>query len=205
MLSAIILSAGESKRMGGNPKALLSTGEEPSGKKFIELILTRLNEISIKDIIIVVGAHNQEITSNANLKGAKIIYNENWQEGQLSSLRKGISSLDTKSEGFMLNPVDCPFVRKETYEKLISEWHKDKTKIIIPSYEGRNGHPSIFPSWTYDILLNENLPEGAKTLLKQNPDKTLRIIINDRAITDDIDTTDDYKKLLTRNNLNNED
>jgi len=201
MLSAIILSAGESRRMGGYPKALLR--DEKSGITFIESILKKIISLNISDIVVVLGAHSQEIINGAKPPllhaGAKTIINENWREGQISSLRKGLTALDPRSEGFMLNPVDCPYVKIKTYRLLMDMWQKNKTGIYIPSYDGKGGHPSIFPGWSYEILLKNNLPQGAKTFIAQNINKISYMSVDDPSVTDDIDTKNDYRKKVKNN------
>lgn len=180
--------------MKGFPKALLEIG----GRKFIEIIIEKSKDAGATDIVVVVGAHADEIKKSVNPTGVKIEVNAKWREGQLSSLRAGIVALDEKSEGFLLAPCDSPEVSAETYKMLSNAWEKDKSKIFIPvSREGRGGHPTIFPRRFYRELLENELTMGAKTLIEKHPRDIIRIETDDEGILSDIDTREDYLKINT--------
>lgn len=192
MLSAIILAAGESRRMGGHIKQLLKCGD----KNFIETIILKLRSVNIPEIIVVLGANYKKIIQNTRLYNAKVLRNRDWREGQLSSLKVAIKELSSDSEGFILNPCDCPLVKNETYKKIIKFWQKNKNKIVIPTFKNIKGHPVIFPARFYGNLLSDDLPEGARTLIKKSQDSTKLVEVNDENVTVDIDTYNDYKLRL---------
>ncbi|MDI6757236.1 MAG: nucleotidyltransferase family protein [Endomicrobiia bacterium] len=195
MLSTIILAAGESSRMKGFPKALL----EINGRKFIEIIIEKSKDAGATDIVVVVGAHADEIKKSVDMTGVKIEVNANWSVGQLSSLRAGIAALDGKSEGFLLAPCDSPEASAETYKMLSNAWGKDKSKIYIPvSREGRGGHPTIFPRAFYRALMEEYLSRGAKSVVEKYPLEVVRMETPDDGILSDVDTLEDYAKINAR-------
>lgn len=190
MLSGIILAAGESSRMGGKIKQLLSAGDG----NFIETVIKKMADAGIGEIIVVLGANAEAIKQATDFKTAKIVINENWREGQLSSLRVGIKNLSADSEGFLLNPCDSPFVKTETYKKIIEKWKSTKDKIHIPVFEGRRGHPAIFPSKFYEALSNGVLTEGAKSVIKDNPESVNLTEVDDPGVIVDIDTFEEYER-----------
>ncbi len=175
--------------MRGFPKALL----ELNGRKFVEIIAGKARDAGITDIVVVVGAHAGDIKKSADIAGTKIVFNANWRDGQLSSLRAGIGSLDEESEGFLLTPCDSPEASEETYKMLADAWKKDKNKIYIPvTRGGRGGHPAVFPRKFYRELLENELTMGAKTLIEKHPRDIIRIETDDEGILSDIDTREDY-------------
>lgn len=189
MLSSIILAAGESSRLKGFPKALL----DMDGRKFVEIIAGKARKAGITDIVVVVGAHADDIKKSADISGTKIVFNANWRDGQLSSLRAGIRALDDESEGFLLAPCDSPEASEETYKTLVNAWKEDKNKIYIPvTRGGRGGHPAIFPRKFYRNLMEDNLQRGAKSVAEKYAADVVRLETPDEGILSDIDTAEDY-------------
>ena len=126
----------------------------------------------------------------------KVVINHNWQEGQLSSLRMGIINLSPQSEGIIFTPVDHPLVLQSTYNRLCNEWKKDKTRIVLPSYHMRKGHPAIFPASLYNEILCKNFEHGARDILELRRDIIHYVIIEDEGTVRDIDTLEDYNTLI---------
>ena len=193
MISGIILSAGKSERMRGFLKPLLLI----DGEKFIEVIIERMKEAGVNEIIVVLGANFEKVTSVVNFD-VKVVYNENWEQGQISSLRKGIESIEDRSEGIIFTPVDHPLVKKETYRKLIKEWRKEKEKIVIPLYNGRKGHPTIFPRKFFNEILYKELKNGARDVIRNNIEEVKYVPVEDEGVVIDIDTPSDYEKFIKK-------
>jgi molybdenum cofactor cytidylyltransferase len=183
--------------MRGFPKALL----ELNGRKFVEIIAGKARAAGITDIVVVVGAHAGDIKKSADIAGTKIVFNANWRDGQLSSLRAGIGSLDEESEGFLLTPCDSPEASEETYKMLADAWKKDKNKIYIPvTRGGRGGHPAVFPRKFYRALMEEDLKRGAKSIVEKYAADVVRLETPDEGILSDIDTAEDYAGIKAADN-----
>jgi len=201
-MTPLILAAGLSSRMkkngDGGIKALLTSS---GGVTFLEGIYRRMAEFSEK-VIIVLGADKDEIlkhskfaVSAVNAGRAEIVYNENYKNGMFSSLKKGLSHLP-RGNAFMINPVDCPAVKKETYMALLEKWKNEPGKIHIPSFEGRRGHPAIYPAFLIREILKspDNLPGGLKFFLERDTKNISYFDTKDKGVIMDTDTPDDYKK-----------
>ncbi len=191
MLSAVILAAGQSSRMGNSIKALLTV----DGVTFLEKIINNISETDVGEIVVVLGAHFKKIIETLHLENIKVVRNEDWKKGQLSSLRAGIKNLAGRSQGVLFTLVDHPLVKKTTYRRLVEVWKKDRTKIVVPSYRGRKGHPAIFPEVLYDKVLNEELPDGARGIIKKEIESVKFVPVQDGGVVEDIDTINDYKRL----------
>lgn len=194
MLSGIILSAGESSRMGGRVKALLDL----NGKTFIENIIDNMSDISLSELILVLGAYSDEIIDRVKGYKIKIVINDNWKEGQIESLRAGIRNLSSECEGVMFTLVDHPLVTPSTYKKLVDMWASDKSRIVLPSYNMRKGHPAVFPGFLFDAILNRELPGGAREMLKENREIIRFVTVDDPGIVKDVDTIEEYNRLKAR-------
>jgi len=193
LISGIILSAGKSSRMEGLIKPLLKF----KGKTFIETIIESMEKAGLDEIIVVLGANKERILSEVDIKD-KVVFNENWQEGQISSLREGILNVKDRSEGIIFTPVDHPVVKENTYKKLIEIWNKEKDKIVIPLYNGRKGHPTIFPRRFFNKILNGNLENGARDIIRNNINSVKYVPVDDEGVIIDIDTIFDYKKFVEK-------
>src|SRR5262245_14423412 len=134
MISAIVLAAGKSERMG-RPKALL----EFRGRTFLENILDTISRSSIAHTSIVVGHHRQAIDNP--VASASIVVNPGYEQGMVTSLQSGIRALPPKSIGAFLLLVDHPVVDVETIEAMIPS--AAPNRIVQPTFQGRRGHPVL--------------------------------------------------------------
>lgn len=176
--------------MRNSPKALLPI----EGTTFIEKIIYCLIRTDCAELIVVLGAYYEKIMERVDLRGVKVAVNEEWEEGQLSSLRLGIRNLSPQSEALLFTLVDHPLVKESTYSLLIDEWKKNRTKIIVPTFHGQKGHPALFPGTLYSKVLNDELPDGARGLLRTQKDSVLFVAVEDSGILYDIDTPQDYER-----------
>jgi len=185
-ISAIILTAGASSRMGKH-KAFLKW----NGLTFLETICYNLSKQEFLQIVLV---SNSSINNFCQLKVAKnveCIENLHPEKGMLSSFRCGLNRLKFKSTNVMLCLVDHPAVEHETYRKLCKKARKNK--IVVPVYKGKRGHPVVFGSDFISELMKRECPEGAKTIVKSHPESVLEIKVNDKGILIDIDTPKEYE------------
>ncbi|MGQ9616861.1 MAG: nucleotidyltransferase family protein [Spirochaetota bacterium] len=192
MLSGLILAAGESKRMEGKPKALLLI----DGESFLERIINNMSKADIGELVVVLGADHEKIEAKVNMMCARIVINRNWKQGQLSSLQAGINSLSPLSEGVLFTLVDHPLVRTSTYVELAERWKENRDRVIVASYQGRKGHPTIFPRRLYRNILEEEHPFGARSIIKNEGSSVLFVQVDDPGVVQDIDTIEDYRRLI---------
>ena len=192
-VSGVLLSAGESKRMG-QPKALLKFGERSN----IENLLDEYLSSQLDKIIVVTGFNGESlkkfIEKKTKDKKLKIVINEHYNLGMFSSVQKGIAEISRG--GILIGIVDNPFTNSTVIGELIENFSGGE--IVIPDYHGKGGHPVIIPFSLREEILNAN-PE--KTSLKDvfscHLDMIKRIKFEDQTITFDMDTVEDYNRLLS--------
>jgi molybdenum cofactor cytidylyltransferase len=192
MLSAIVLAAGESRRTCPYIKALLPIERST----FLERIVGLLFDARVDEVVVVLGARHVEILERVLLGRAAVMINEDWERGQLSSLRLGVSRLSPASEGALVTLVDHPLVRRSTYEILIAAWRERPDRIVVPTHAGANGHPALFPRRLYGPLLRDELPRGARDLLAREEGNLVRVPVDDPGTVQDIDTPEDYRRMI---------
>jgi molybdenum cofactor cytidylyltransferase len=160
MLAAVILSGGASRRMG-SPKALLSY----QGRPFLEHLLEVAHHPKIGVRRVVLGADAEPIAKEVDLSPDEIVINEQWEEGQLSSMQAAIRSLPPETDGILLLLIDHPLISSTLVGELVEAFYTSRKAIVLPVYEGRRGHPVIFSSALYRELMNAPLETGARSVV----------------------------------------
>jgi molybdenum cofactor cytidylyltransferase len=193
MITAIILAAGESRRMQ-TPKALLKIGDEV----FAECIARKCNEAGISVIYIITGAHREEIQQQMRGKyEVDFIFNFRYPEGQLSSLKEGLRNLPTGSSAALVWPVDQPLVRVDTVKLLLKEHEAARKHVTIPVYDSRHGHPVIYDVTAIHTALSLKAPQTAKELQTIYANDLLLVNVADEGVIRDIDRPEDFQKYIT--------
>lgn len=160
MLAAVILSGGASRRMG-SPKALLSY----QGRPFLEHLLDVARHPKIGVRRVVLGADAEPIAKEVNLSPDEIVINDQWEQGQLSSIQTALRSLPPDTDGVILLLIDHPLISSVLVGELIESFYTSRKPIVLPVYEGRRGHPVIFSSALYQELMNAPLETGARSVV----------------------------------------
>jgi molybdenum cofactor cytidylyltransferase len=187
MICAIVLAAGKSERMG-RPKALLPL----RGKTFLENILAAIASATVEETCVVVGHHRDEIERLVK-PSARIVFNPDYEQGMITSLQAGIRSLPLRTSGALLCLVDHPLVDSETIELLVRNVGPDR--IVVPTFEGRRGHPVLFGSRILQEILALSASQGANIVVQKDPSRVVQVSVNSRGILVDVDTPEDFLKL----------
>lgn len=198
MIVAIVLSAGESSRMG-NPKALLPIG----GVSFIERIVEGFRATKVGRIVVVLGHRAAQLRKEIVKLPVTIVLNGDYAQGQLSSLNAAIRTLAAQKPpedvaAILVHLVDHPFVSPALVDQMIERFYASKKLIVVPRYKGRRGHPVLFSSGLFAELLNTPLEQGAKAVVHAHRDETLEIETDYEGVIIDIDTPEEYRRFLGR-------
>lgn len=178
MLAAAILAAGESRRMGA-PKALLPI----HGTTFAEHLYAVMDHPRIGLRRIVLGAEAERIQAQLHLVSASIVHNPDWRAGQLSSIQAAIRALPVgETDGLIVCPVDHPLVSPELIARLIEQFDASGKLIVLPSYQGRRGHPAIFRETLYRELLSAPADVGARHVVHAHPDDVLEVPTDEEGV-----------------------
>jgi molybdenum cofactor cytidylyltransferase len=160
MLAAVILSAGASERMG-SPKALLPY----QGRPFLEHLLQVTTHPKISTRRIVLGPHAEPIAAAVPLSSGEQVINTDWRNGQLSSIQAAIRTLPEGTDGLLLCLIDHPLITAALVDSLIGHFYVTHAKIVLPTYQGKRGHPVIFAAELYTELLDAPLEKGARAVV----------------------------------------
>ena len=195
MISAIILAAGEGKRIG-TTKALLNWGNE----NLINYQINSLSHESITEKIVVVGSESEKVKKAILRNEIKIAENNDYLSGKTSSIKKGISFIGNDQNDILLIAVDQP--RTEDLINKVVNFHitnpLDK-KISIPYKEGHGGHPIIFSNFFLDDLSKiKEESFGIREIIKNNTESIIRFKTTDVSSNIDINTSEDYELFHNR-------
>ena len=177
----------------GEPKALLRVGEQT----FIERIIAALVQVKMREIIVVLGRHAEEIGPAIEKLPVRVVVNADYQKGQLSSLQAAIRSLrGDDCDGILVHLVDHPFVNPDLVEEMVQRFYDSKSLIVVPICKGRRGHPVILSRRLFSELLAAPLEAGAKQVVHAHRAETLEIETSEPGVVIDIDTPADYKEYV---------
>lgn len=188
---SIIVSGGYSSRMGSF-KPFLKFGE----KSAIEIIIDTYKSSGIKNIIVVAGYKGSEVAEKLRESGTTCIQNENYAEGMFTSVIKGVQALDNTVSAFFMQPVDIPLVKKHTIEVLKDKYLESGKGIIYPDFCGRIGHPPLIDCKYREVILKSNGEGGLRRILEEYSNDSIYVPVFDKAVLMDMDTKEDYEKLL---------
>src|SRR6266480_6415136 len=191
---ALILAAGESSRFG-RPKQLIQF----RGKSLLHRIVDAAKKARCSPTVAVIGSDREEVERELKAVGAIIVENENWRLGIGTSIRAGMRRLIDNAptlEAVVLLVCDQPFVNARTIAQLITLREKTKRAIVASSYANTLGVPALFDRSCFQELLALDNATGAKMIILSNRERVAELPFPEGKI--DIDTLDDYEKLIGR-------
>jgi len=191
MISAIVLAAGISKRMG-KLKQLLAFGKST----ILEETLKNLLNSKVDEVVVVLGFQSEKIAQKIITLPVKQIKNPHYLRGMSSSIRWGLTAINKKTDAILIALGDQPLILPDIFNKLIDEHCRNHAGITIPVYKGRRGHPLIF-----DIKFKEDFLElagdiGGRDITSKYPDDILEVEIHSDSVIKDIDDRESYQKHL---------
>jgi molybdenum cofactor cytidylyltransferase len=193
MISAILLAAGESKRMG-KPKQLMPLGRT----SILEQTIDNYLNSEVNEVIVVLGHRAEEAKRIMAARPVKLAINPNYQQGMSTSIIAGLNMVDSRARAVVIALGDQPFIDSQTLNRLIDEFYNHDKGIVIPVYRGRRGHPVIFAIRYKDELFRLKGDIGGREIIDRYPDDVLEVPVNCEGIYIDIDTN---KQLLERMKL----
>ena len=191
MISAILLAAGQSKRMNGENKL----AKEIQGIPLIKLSVKNILASSINELIIVLG-HQREIIEKLIDKNEKIklVFNKNFESGMASSIKIGLDNLSEETEIFFICLGDMPNVDKEIYNQLINLSFSNKDKeIFVPYYQEKQANPILFSKKMKSKIEQIEGDFGAKKIIAEHEKKVFKLSIQNKGVITDFNNIIDFE------------
>jgi molybdenum cofactor cytidylyltransferase len=187
LIGAVILAAGESKRMG-RQKLLLPI----EGKPMIERIIDSFKGV-VDELIVVLGHQPEKLIPTLEKLGTKWVVNEDYREGMVSSFKRGLRELD-RCNAVFLALGDQPFVEKGFLLKAIRAW-KTGAKIVGPVYERKKGHPVLFDKSLFGEIFSLQKHEMIRDVIHRHENEHRLVKAGEWAVID-LDTPEGFRRLL---------
>ena len=188
--AAIILAAGESRRMG-RPKALLPY----RGGTFVSILAEKLSE-TCAPLCVVFGYKAQDLMAYAPAS-VIAVENTNHRYGMLTSLQAGLRALPELPERILFTLVDHPAVNTGTVRTLL----ESNAALVIPRYSGKRGHPVIMSREIATEILAEPMTSKVNRVIDRHAAEIHYIDVDDPGVREDIDDPQLYEELLAREAL----
>jgi len=174
-------------------KQLLPLGE----KTFVEHCVDQLLASRIDEVIVVTGHREAEVRRAVGNRSVKFAHNAHYHSGMTSSIQCGIRASDESANAFVVALVDQPRIGIETLNRLIDAYEDPShPMIVIPAYEGRNGHPIILDAKLKDEILNLKPSESLRRIVSTHEKRAMRVNALSPEVVEDCDLPEDYERLL---------
>ena len=192
MISAVLLAAGKSRRMG-KFKQLLPL----AGKTFVECCVDNLLASRVDEVVVVTGHREADVRNAVGTRPVRFANNPDYRDGMSSSIKRGVEAISKMARACLIALVDQPQIGSDVINRVIEAYLADEPLIVIPTYEGKNGHPIILDLKLRDEILAIDPAQGLKQVVHAHSSEVVRIEVFTEAVLTDFDFPEDYKRLLT--------
>ncbi len=195
MISALILAAGESRRMGKQNKLLLPIG----GEALLVKLVTSVCASDVGQVLVVIGHEAEKIRRELNELPLNFVYNPNFSEGMTTSIKHGVKVISHECDGLLICLGDMPFINTSEINKLIHAYVKNRIKgkglIVVPVFKRQRGNPVLFSIEFRNDILDHKKESGCKEVIMKNSDSVMEIEMDDENMLLDVDTMEDYQSV----------
>jgi molybdenum cofactor cytidylyltransferase len=192
MVTAIVLAAGLSARMGKQNKLLLPFAD----KTVVETVVQNLVDADIGQIIVVTGHEAEMVKQVLKDMPVEIVYNPDYAKGMTTSIKAGVSV--ASGEGYMICLSDMPLITAKEYSFLGETFSKQRLVnedcICIPKFEDSKGNPIIFSSSYQYLILQHEKMDGCKEIIQLNKENIYWVDISANTLRD-MDTAGEYESI----------
>jgi len=190
MISAIVLAAGESTRMGF-PKLLLSI----KGKSLLQHVIDNALQSKVSEVIVVLGADATKLRREIKQSQVQIIENASYKEGLSTSLKVGLQAISPQAQAVLVLLADQPLVSHAVIDALIDKYEESGSIIVAPVYNGKRGNPVLFDSSLIPELLRVTGDKGGREIIEKHLAQLATVDFESTIIGSDIDSWDDYREV----------
>lgn len=193
MISAILLAAGESRRMG-RFKQLLELGEGT----FVEHCVENLLASRVDEIVVVTGHRESEVRAALKRAPVRFAHNAGYRSGMSSSIKCGVQAVSERAKACLISLVDQPRIDSHTINELITEYELSSRPIVIPIFSERRGHPILL-----DLSLKEEITRidesvGLRQVISAHASEIAYVQVYTGAVVEDCDSPEDYERMKDR-------
>lgn len=192
-ISAVLLAAGESRRLkGGTPKQLLPV----QGVPMVRRIASQALESSLDEVIVVLGFAAEEVGQALEGLPLQLVYNPHYADGQSTSVKTGLRALSGASRAALFLTADQPWLETPVLEMLLDTYRRTGSRIVLPVWQGRRGSPVLFDRSLFPCLERLQGDEGGRQILSEHPEKIQEVPLSRQEPLLDVDTWEQYQTVV---------
>ena len=195
MISAVILAAGESRRMGKQNKLLLPVGGEALLVKLVKSVCAS----DVGQVLVVIGHEAEKIRRKLKESPLNFVYNPNFSEGMTTSIKSGVKEVSRECDGLLICLADMPLINTSDINQLIHAYVqnriKEKRLIVVPVFQGQRGNPVLFSSEFRNDILEHKKGSGCRGVIMNYPEYVKGIEMDNDNMLLDVDTLEDYQSV----------
>lgn len=194
-VAGLVLAAGMSRRAGDVNKLLHTFEYKYERKALVEHVAHSLSVSQVNSVLVVLGHDAMAVENALTDTPVAVSVNTDYQRGQASSLAHGVALLFAH-EAIVVCLGDMPHVTPEVVNALIDAMREHPEKaFFVPVYEGQRGNPVLFTKEKYDEIMSLSGDNGARSLMKLQPDAVLEVAIDCKGVLIDYDTQGELASL----------
>jgi molybdenum cofactor cytidylyltransferase len=194
IISAIVLAAGMSSRMGQN-KLLLQFKNKPLIAHAVDTLLAS----EVDEVVVVLGHEAEKVQLEIDMKPVRLIQNHNYHQGLSTSVRAGVEAVSPRAEGIMICLADQPLLEAADVNRIVRAFTHAKRvhkRIAVPFFRGQRGNPVILDSSYREAILEVVGDVGCKGVIKRFPDKVFAVEMETDHVVRDVDNIEEYQALF---------
>ena len=190
VVSALVLAAGQSARMGGRDKLLELVG----GKPLLRHIVDRVGASAVDDVVVVLAPEAAARAEALTGSGSRSVANPRAAEGMGTSIAAGMAALRRDADAVMVVLADMPDVTEADFDRLIAAFDPEEGRAIVraTTEDGRAGHPVLFGRRFFELLASLEGDRGARAVVAEHPEFVTDVVLAGRAAAVDLDTPEDW-------------
>ncbi len=185
-VTAVVLAAGLSRRMGSANKLL----EQVDGQAMVRSVVEQVISAPVAQVIVVLGHQSETIIQALDGLPLEFVHNPRYEQGLATSVRTGIAAVKP-GHGALVCLGDMPLINADVVSALVSAY-RERPQLMAyrPSFQGKPGNPVLWSAWSLDLLSTLEGDEGARRLLKERENQVFAVPVSSSGVLLDIDTPD---------------
>lgn len=189
-IAAIVLAAGSSQRMGAKNKLHLPIEGVPLLRRSLKIVLAS----NIDEVVVVLGHDHKSTRALVDDLPLQLVYNQVHSSGQMTSVHRGLISLENSYDGVLIALGDQPALSVADINYLIDAYqNRSSGEVVVPTFKGERGNPIIISENCRADILAGTRNLGCRKFIENNPELVCRVEMSNPGVVTDLDTPQEYE------------
>jgi molybdenum cofactor cytidylyltransferase len=190
-ITAVVLAAGRSERMGSN-KLLADLGGKPMIRHSVEMLLAS----NVYDVIVVTGNEDENVREALQSLDVAFVHNAKFAEGLSTSLKAGLNAVSLDADGALICLGDMPLIEARTIDQLVCSFDESSHRTIcVPTCDGVRGNPVLWGRQHFKALESIEGDQGGKRVMDLRGNEIFEVVVQSKGVLLDVDTPSDLQEI----------